>query len=148
MKTLYSILLISLTLLILSCEKKEAEPTEPIAGTWKITSIKGDFASESNVDVQAFLAAFFPCVYDITYTFNEGKVNVDDKGCVDADNASNAIISPLGGTYTLQDNILTINSDGSQLAGPMNFSGNRAIWTSNDPQEISAEVVITLEKVN
>ena len=131
-----------------SCQKESAEPTSPIEGTWIIKSIKGDFAGETNVDVQAFLAAFFPCVYDITYTFNDDKITVDDKGCVDDENASNAIISPLGGVYSFKDNILTINSDGSQLAGPITFSGNTATWTTNDPEEITNEVVVTLEKAN
>ena len=148
MKILSRILILFVLFTIFSCDKEETAPASQIEGTWKVKTIRGDFAGQSDVDLQAFLAAFFPCVYDITYTFKDDKISVDDKGCVDDDNASNAIISPLGGVYSLEDNILTINSDGSQLAGPITFSGNTATWTTNDPEEITNEVLITFEKAN
>lgn len=148
MKAIKFLFLFSFLFTATACQKESAEPQEAIEGTWKVKSMVGDAFGSGDVDIQAFLAAFFPCVYDITYTFKGDKVTVDDKGCVDDDDSSNAIISPLGGVYSLQDNILTINSDGSQLAGPITFSGNTATWITNDPEEITNKVEITFEKVN
>lgn len=149
MKTIKIALTISLLFILASCEKTETAPSEAIAGTWKIKSIVADFAGQSNVDVYAFLGAFFPCVYDVTYTFSaSGMVTSDDKGCVDDVGDSNAIISKSGATYTLENGVLTVTDGGEVLTGNITFSGKTAVWTSNDPSGESDKAVTTFEKVD
>jgi hypothetical protein len=147
MKTIKLAFTISLLFIFASCEKTETVPAEAIAGTWKIKSIVADFAGQSNVDVYAFLGAFFPCVYDVTYSFSDGKVTADDKGCVDDSGDSNAILSAQGATYVLENGILTVTDRGEVITGSITFSRNTAVWTSNDPTGESDQAVTTFEKL-
>lgn len=149
MRTLAKISSFLIVLFISSCDKTETTPTSQVEGTWKIKSIVADFAGQSNVDVYAFLGAFFPCIYDVTYTFSvSGTIAADDKGCVDDEGDSNAIVSESGATYTLENGVLTVKDGADELTGNITFNGNTAVWTSNDPTGESDQAITTFEKVN
>jgi hypothetical protein len=139
--------LLALIFALAACKSSDPEPTSPIEGTWKIQSIILTDANGQNTDLWAIYLESFACSSNITYTFKDGEYTTDTAGCVDGNGDSNALLAAEGGTYTLTEDTIFVDIDGSTLPGTISFSENTATVTTINPNDLSQNMTIVFVKV-
>ncbi len=142
------LLSIALLFALFSCEKvSDAISGDKLEGTWKVQSVIIKDSDGAETNFWALYLAFFPCVDNITYTFKDGTYSSNvPSGCVDDDGETLSLLSASGGTYSVTDGQVTLDVDGQALGGNITFSGNQAIVTTVDPDDLSSTLTITFVK--
>ncbi len=132
------------------CKKStnDVTPAGKLEGTWKIQSAVIKDSDGTETQFWTLYVALFPCAANITYTFSNGNYTTTvPSGCVDGDGQSLALLSGTGGTYTLVDDVVSVDIDGQTLPGKISFSGNTATVVTVDPTDITASLTIVFVKV-
>lgn len=126
----------SLSLTMMNCSKKDGDTATPqaqIVGSWKFTAFFVKEGSKPEADQFPFLVAILPCFKDIVLTFNSnGTVSGSIPAACQSD-VDDVVGDITKSKYEVKgDQLILTDSNGTQSAIAVSFSGNTMSWTESE----------------